>query len=276
MLGLSSLVVFLLGLILGSFANVVVYRRGTGKGLGGRSRCLSCSRNLGALDLVPVLSWVALGGRCRSCGSKVSWQYPLVELAMGVSFLAAFWDALRVAPWGGVGLVAAFVTAAAVAFFWVAIAAYDSRHMAMPDSWSYAAAAIALSHAALWWCGSLACGTSLLVALLAGPAVAAPLFLLWLVSSGRWLGLGDAKLALSVGWLLGLSGGFLALFLAVLAGAVSGVAWVLWSSSRRGRAVTMKAAMPFGPFIVLGALGVLWTGATFGDLLVAVGSLYGA
>jgi len=187
---------------------------------------------------------------------------------MGLGFLAAYGTAARLAPPPLLFLF--FTLVAAVVFLWVAISAYDFRHMAIPDSWSYAAAALALGFAVLAGVGS-----PLLLAL-AGPLVALPLYLLWLVSGGRWLGAGDPKLALSVGWLLGASGGFLALFLAVLVGAAAGLAWVgLSAMRRRGKAVTMKAAMPFGPFIVLGAIVVLGTGLTFAHLFSGAEQLYG-
>ena len=123
---------------------------------------------------------------------------------MGLGFLAAYGTAARLAPPPLLFLF--FTLVAAVVFLWVAISAYDFRHMAIPDSWSYAAAALALGFAVLAGVGS-----PLLLAL-AGPLVALPLYLLWLVSGGRWLGAGDPKLALSVGWLLRASGGFLPLF----------------------------------------------------------------
>src|SRR3989338_1182140 len=85
---MEQIAVFVLGLIFGSFANVIVFRLNTGESLiFGGSRCFYCGRNLRWFELIPVVSFLALRGKCRSCGSKISWQYPAVELASGALFL---------------------------------------------------------------------------------------------------------------------------------------------------------------------------------------------
>ncbi len=150
-----------------------------------------------------------------------------------------------------------FLHAALVAAF-VAIAVYDARHTIIPDAWAYVAALAALCIA------FLTSYAPIHMTLLAGPAAALPLFALWLVSQGRWMGLGDAKLALAIGWMLGPVYGIAAIFLAFVIGAVVSlgvllplpylVAFAQRAGIVRWRAVpsrfTMKSEVAFGPFLI--------------------------
>lgn len=253
-----------LGLIVGSFLNVVVCRHGTGRSVGGRSGCLSCGKKLGALELVPVLSWLAQLGRCRKCGAKVSWQYPLVEVGGAL----AFWLAYRAHPFipslvEGFAPVEfiAFAAAAAALSALVAIVAYDLRHKIIPDSFSAFLVAAALVRIVALGVGYGAPLSGWALALSAGPAMALPLFLLWAVSRGRWMGFGDPKLALGLGWLIGVSGSVLALFLAVLAGAALGGGAVLWNRlTRRRGGLALSSEVPFAPYLALGTAIAFATG----------------
>lgn len=246
----------LFGAICGSFLNVVIVRRGT-KSLRGRSGCFSCGAQLRALDMIPVLSWILLGGRCRSCGSAISPQYPLVEAS--TAFLFALIGAIP-----GITLAAQVLCCAIVAYL-VLIAAYDMRHTIIPDEWVYGFSALALL--AIF---ALPRATPVLEALLAGPAVAAPFAALWFISRGRWMGLGDAKLALGIGWLLGPVYGLFAIFLAFVIGAVIGVTVLMplpyYRRFLRKAGIvriaghgsyTMKSEVPFGPFLVCSTV-VVW------------------
>lgn len=92
---------FLFGLIIGSFLNVVIYRYNTGRSVQGRSGCLSCGKTLSAVELIPLFSFIFQKGKCHGCGSKISWQYPLVEFSTGIAFtLIAFkyFDLLFISP----------------------------------------------------------------------------------------------------------------------------------------------------------------------------------
>src|SRR5689334_3916871 len=89
---LPALFLFLIGLCIGSFLNVVIFRTHAERSVvRGRSRCMVCEVALGPTDLIPLVSYVALRGRCRSCGTAISWQYPAVELATGLLFLLVYW-----------------------------------------------------------------------------------------------------------------------------------------------------------------------------------------
>lgn len=258
-LSLLPLAAFVFGTILGSFLNALSFRFNTGRSMQGRSRCMSCGHTLGALDLVPVLSYVFLGGTCRYCGTHVSLQYPTVELIGG--FLALGVWLLFPDP----------LVFSILLFVWMTILfimVYDTRHTVIP--WS---ASISLACATLLSVYVLH-PSSLLWALLAGPILALPLFLISLVSAGRWMGWGDSMFELSLGWLLGIWGGLSALMLAVWSGAFVGVVLMTLSFlSERGyfkritptklsrliaSGVTMKSEIPFAPFLALGAAAVFF------------------
>ena len=244
MSGLFSLFIFLLGLIIGSFLNVVIYRYNTGstgwwRVLGGRSQCLSCGKTLSWRELFPVVSFLVQRGKCRGCGSKISWQYPLGELATGLLFLGV-WQ-LNFSP----------VLVPFYLIIWsllVVITVYDLRHQIIPDGLVFGF--IGVSLATLLLKASL-----ILVAngILAALLLAGFFWLLWFISRGKWLGLGDAKLALGVGLLLGLKPGISAIALAFWIGAATGLLLILWSKLLSGKqSVTMKSELPFAPFIIIG------------------------
>ena len=264
-----ALVFGLLGLIIGSFLNVLILRRGA-KSILGRSGCLSCGHELEALDLVPFFSWLALRGRCRYCGSRISIQYPLVEASTAVLF-ALIGAAAFVIPL----LVSLYL---AIAALLILIAAYDIRHTIIPDSWVYAFAVLALPsqlfvpHADALW-----------IILLSGPFAALPFVALWGVSSGRWMGLGDAKLALGIGWLLGPVFAWVAITLAFVIGALVSVCillplpYILRALSQlgitsfpiRARGFTMKSEVAFGPFLILGCI-IIWISLLYGVDLAGI------
>ncbi|MEY2641081.1 MAG: hypothetical protein RL150_474 [Candidatus Parcubacteria bacterium] len=245
----------LFGVIIGSFLNVVILRFNTGRGSGGRSMCLSCAKQLTWVDLVPVLSFVLLGRRCRGCKTKVSWQYPLVELATAALFVMLWYVSLPVYYLHGTAVfMLQWVLLAIVFSLYVVIFVYDLYHKIIPDVFSYTAAAAAL----LYSLSVFFFETTLVPSiynLIAGPLLFLPFWALWRVSNGRWMGLGDGKLALSIGWLLGLSVGITALLFAVWLGAIIGVLLVLMGAlKRRGSGITMKAEIPFAPFLLIATL----------------------
>lgn len=242
----------LLGLIIGSFLNVVVIRANTGKTLLGRSGCLSCAAPLHVRHLIPIASWIFQRGRCATCGCRVSMQYPIVEAATALIF--AF------VAWGGYSLLLHPLLLIVVSL-WVAAIAYDMRHTIIPDMWSFSAAGVALLFALL------SRGPT---ALFDGVVVAAPLFALWFFSKGRAMGLGDPKLALSIGWVLGIVDGLAAVMASFVIGAAVSLLvllplpWYrrLYTQLRKrglregGGTFTMESEVPFGPFLIAGALTV--------------------
>lgn len=226
-----------LGAIFGSFINALSFRFKTGVSIvNGRSRCMRCGHSLHALDLVPVLSYVALRGRCRYCGVRISMQYPVVELVAAGLALAVY--AMHPTP-------AAFGFWLLVWMVLLFVVVYDLRHFIIPWSCSILLAALALGWL-FFQTGTFEVPG--IWALLAGPLLALPLFLFSLVSGGTWMGWGDGALQLSLGWFLGLAAGIFGLLVAFWAGACVGIALMLMQ-----RGFTMKSEVPFAPFLILGA-----------------------
>ncbi|OGG76653.1 hypothetical protein A3B35_03920 [Candidatus Kaiserbacteria bacterium RIFCSPLOWO2_01_FULL_54_24] len=205
------------GLIVGSFLNVLIVRWGT-RSLTGRSACMSCGRTIPWYDLVPIFSWILLGGRCRLCGSRISLQYPLVESGTGLLFFI-----IGLAPLP----LYAHLLALPIAAVLFAIAVYDLKYTLIPDAWVWTFNGLTLF---LIFAFPLQATGSMLPAFLAGPVVAAPLFAFWFFSKGAWMGFGDVKLALGMGWLLGIGDGLFALFFAFILGALVSVPLLFFSS----------------------------------------------
>ncbi|HUD04164.1 MAG TPA: prepilin peptidase [Candidatus Paceibacterota bacterium] len=255
---------FVLGAIIGSFLNVVVLRFGTGASfIRGRSKCFSCGHTLSTSDLFPILSFILLGGKCRYCKSKISSQYVLVETTTAVLFALAGYC---IGVPENIYQCALFVLSLIIISFYVAIAIYDIRHQIIPDGLSYGAAFFALIYTAV----IVFSGGEGYVRFLAGFLCALPFFLLWLLSRGKWMGLGDPKLALSLGWWLGISGGIASLCLAVWSGAIFGVFVLIGERMKKGSVRFGRHEIPFGPFIILGAIAAYLFGITLATLIGAV------
>ncbi len=240
-----------LGAMLGSFVNALSFRYNTGRTMGGRSRCMRCGHTLGALDLVPIFSYLVLRGHCRHCGARISLQYPLVEVLAAALSLGVY----MLYPTGSLPYALFLSTWMTILF----IVVYDLRHTVIP--WSASALLALLAFASLFLHGIPSAS-----ALLAGPLLALPLFLLSLVSRGRWMGWGDSAFELSLGWLLGATAGLSGFFLAFWSGAIVGlillvVSQLPWKSRRAG--FTMKSEIPFAPFLALGAALVFFFNVDF-------------
>ena len=255
-----------LGLLIGSFLNVVVYRVPAGMSISSPpSACPGCHAPIKAYDNVPVLSWLALRGRCRSCRTAISARYPVVELATGGFFALV---AAVVWPWTAVPTEAAPLVAALlelIAFLWlagasVALAIIDVEHHRLPDAIvlpSYAVGLVLL--------GASSALSGEWDALLRGVVGMAALFVFYLalalVKPGA-MGLGDVKLAGVLGlWLGWLGWGELVVgaFAAFLLGGLFSV--VLLATRRAQR----TGGIPFGPWMLAGA----WVGVLVGGIVAA-------
>ena len=260
--------IFLLGLAVGSFLNCIIYRLETGESfLKGRSYCLHCRHILNWPDLIPVFSFLILKGKCRYCSQKISWQYPLVELATAIIFLTLYYNFFTM-----VNLLQ-FIFLLAISCFLIIIFVYDLKHYIIPDKIIYPAIAIALIYQLfrIWNLHPL-CGYPVSnfaphffksggsnFRMLANPllsAILAGLFFLIivLISRGKWMGVGDIKLAFLIGLILGFPKILVALFLAFLIGAIIGLGLII--SGKR----TLKSEVPFGPFLVSGTFIALFWG----------------
>jgi leader peptidase (prepilin peptidase)/N-methyltransferase len=245
--GLLLVACGLFGLAVGSFLNVVIWRVPRKESVvRPPSHCPTCDEPIRAWDNIPVVSWVALRGRCRQCGGHIPARYPMVELVTAALFAGA---ALRFRT--------NWVLPAYLLFFaaLLAISVIDLEHYIVPNRiiWPTGLASIPLL------IGAAAAGHewhALRSAAIGGVAAWVFLLVLHLVNP-RGMGFGDVRLAavigLYLGW-LGMGQVALGLFLAFLAGSVVGIGLVLLR--RRG----MKSAVPFGPFLALGATIVVFAG----------------
>lgn len=249
LLGFSVFFIFTFGLIIGSFLNVVVYRYQTGARIANdRSRCMSCGKTLTALMLIPLLSFLVQKGRCAYCHTKLSWQYPITEFSSGViALLVAFKSNLFLSDLS-MGVILQASTAFLFFSILLVVTVYDFKHKIIPDRFSVLLAVSALLYGGVMvWVGE----RHLLPTLLTGIGIALPFFLLWIASRGRWMGLGDAKLALGLGFFLGYPFGASIPVLAFWIGTIPAIALLLF-----GRGITMKSEIPFGPFLALATLAL--------------------
>ena len=251
-----AVVVAVFGIIIGSFLNVVILRYNTGRGLNGRSGCLSCGKGLSWLELIPVISFFVQKRRCVGCGSKVSWQYPLVELATASMFVAIFFRQIDL--FFGHNPIEFFISFIFFAVIWsilIVIFVYDLRHKIIPNGLAYTFAILTLVYTLISIPISNWFAMPQLLDVFAGIIFFIPFFLLWFVSGGRWIGLGDGKLALGIGWLLGFVTGVSSIFVAFWLGAlVSIMLLILTRLKSRGSNITMKTEVPFAPFLIIGTL----------------------
>jgi len=244
-MSLPALFVFLLGACVGSFLNVVVYRLPRGESLAWPgSRCPRCATPLKAADNIPLLSYLLLGGRCRYCGVPIPLRYPVVECVGGLIGIAAY------LKWG---LTVEAVLQAGCLAALIAVALIDLDSFVIPDSLCVAVALGGLT-LAIVSPGRETAGSRLF----AGALGVGSVWVLALLSHGG-MGLGDAKLLGGMGVLLGPRLAALAFLVAVSLGAVVGVCLLLTRMKGRGDPI------PFGPFLVMGAL----VAALSGDQIVA-------
>lgn len=228
---------------------MVIYRLNTKKSLGGRSACMSCRNKLNWYELIPVFSFLGLGGRCRSCRTKISMQYPLVELVSGTVFALLFIKFANIFGTNPLIFSFDFIYYAVMFSLLLVIAVYDLKHKIIPDQLSLAFGT--LSFIGLFLFDSLGFFPHIptLLEFSSGVLIALPFALLFFVSSGAWMGFGDAKLALGLGWFIGLSRALSGLLVAFWSGAIVGIFLMFV-----GPHYKMKSEMPFAPFLVFGTL----------------------
>jgi leader peptidase (prepilin peptidase)/N-methyltransferase len=241
---LLALYAAVLGLITGSYLNVVIHRlpRGVSTVLP-VSRCPSCGNRIRPYDNVPLLSFLVLRGRCRHCRAAIGWRYPMVEAATGGLFLACY---LRFGPsWSA-------LVAALFGSMMIALALIDLEHFILPDRITLPGIALGLlAQPLVGWAG--------LRSALIGAAVGAGIILVmnapWLALRGvQGFGFGDVKMLAMIGAFLGLAGVVVTLFLGALLGSVTGL---MMMTRRR---IHLQSRLPFGFFLAIGALAALFFG----------------
>ncbi len=270
---LVALLIFVFGSIIGSFLNVVALRYNTGTTVGGRSMCFSCGKKLAWHELFPILSYLIQSGRCKSCRTKISIQYPIVEALTGLLFVSIFFTYADVLG-GGIHLSygALFQTVLALIIFSILIvtAVYDLRTKIIPNGLAYSFVALSLVQLYFSFGGN---GVAFVLPewadLAAGPVYFLAFAALWFFSQGKWIGLGDAKIALGIGWFLGLEAGGSALMFAFWTGALVGILLILASKlGSRSRRLDFKSEIPFAPFLIIATFFVFYTGITMSNVII--------
>ena len=248
------------GLIAGSFLSVVIYRVPRDLSVAG-SACPGCGTAIAARDRIPVLSWLILRGRCRTCDQPISARYPMVELLTGVLWIALGWWS-----WQPAGTPALLPWLLVLGSAGVALFVIDVDHHRLPDAIVlplYPLGAVGLAVA------GLVTGEWALTSVLVGVgAWLVPIGGIWLLTGGRAMGFGDVKLApvlaATLAW-VGVSSAVVGLLAAFVSGGLAGLVLMLSGRARRG------SHLAFGPFLLLGSLvGLLWgeaIGAAYLDRL---------
>jgi len=266
---LAVIILAWLGLAFGSFVNALTWRvheqnkKGKSRAkdlsiISGRSICPKCKHVLTWYDLVPVFSWLALRGRCRYCKKQISAQYPLVEIIMALVFVGSYvwWPV----PLDQAGEWVIFITWLATSVGLLALLIYDAKWMLLPNRIIYPTFFIAFlgqlvylvgyephkGHALLMWALSV--------------AVASGIFwLLFIVSSGKWIGFGDVRLGLITGTVLADPGKS---FLMILLGSALGTLFILPALMAGKKNLASK--LPYGPFLI----GATAIAVLFGDRIL--------
>jgi leader peptidase (prepilin peptidase)/N-methyltransferase len=234
-----------MGAVFGSFLNVVAYRLPRGESLSRpRSRCPRCETPIRPYDNVPVLSWIALRGRCRSCGERIPARYPLVEAGT-----AALCASVVIAK----GADEDALLGLALVLLLVPVTLIDLDHRIIPNKLMLVGAIVAPALV-------LATAPDDLVEHLVAGVAAGGFFLLAVLAYPRGMGMGDVKLAAVLGLFLGRAVGP-AVFIALITGTLVGAAVIARKGAREGR----KTAVPFGPFLALGAVVALFAGDALVD-----------
>jgi len=258
---LEGILVFLIGLAIGSFSNVLIDRLSNDESILGRSHCDNCKRTLTPGELIPVVSFLFQRAKCKQCKKKLSWYYPFIELLTASTFVFVWFnmpwlfleavypniksiiDTQALLPLFLIKLsILGIVTCIIVMFF------ADLKYFIIPDGVQIAFAYFAFL---LFFFGNVDL-QHVVYRIGSAIVVMAPMLGLYLFTKGRGLGFGDVKLAANMGLFMGIVYAFAALYISFILGAVIGVIMILM---RKGK---MKTKIPFGPFILIGVLAVMF------------------
>lgn len=250
------LMIFILGLTLGSFVNALVWRlheqaKKTKTSnrfsiVKGRSMCTNCRHKLSAKDLLPVLSWLALRGKCRYCQRPIHWQYPAVEISMALLLVYSY--LLWPYPWDAEGIFR-FVIWVPMLTVLLSLFIYDLRWMLLPDKLNalfFGLSAVQVLAVAFIFQGG---ASSLISSLVATIPLGIFFYVLFQLSDGKWIGGGDVKLGFGLGLLAGnITLSLLILLLASVIGSLVSIILIA------GKGAMGKTKVPFGPFLITAAV----------------------
>ena len=249
---LFPLILFILGLFIGSFLGVLIDRLPQNKSILGRSQCDYCNKPLSPIELIPILSFVFQRGKCRSCHRRTSYFYPFVELITGLLFVIVFIYIAGDSQYQisnikyQIDLIYyLLVTSGLIAIFFA-----DLKYRIIPDQILFFLTVVSLPYL-------IFSGANLPLHILSAVLGLGILLILNIITKGRGMGLGDVKFAAVLGLVLGIPGIILALYLSFLTGAVASIILILWGKKKlRGGTIS------FGPFMALGAFLTLFFSST--------------
>ena len=259
------LLIFSIGACLGSFLNVLVDRGQKGKSLLGWSRCDHCGYRLQWYDNIPIFSFIFLHGRCRKCGQRLSWQYPIVELGIGLLFLVVGYsigflniDSMGQSYFDTWEILFIFLTV----FLLAAVFLWDLKYMIIPNELVLAGIVVAFFYAIyqqlsldVSW---LNIRSPIASGLVGSLIVSGFFYLIYFFSKKKWIGGGDVKLGLWIGWVSGWQMAYLMLLIAYVSGALVSI-FLLFAKKKK-----MTSQVPFGPFLAIAC----WLVLLFGENIV--------
>ena len=247
------IIFLLLGLIIGSFINAVVYRLNAVESLMERSHCPHCKKTVRWFDNVPLVSFLLLSAKCRDCGEKISWQYPIVEAATGIMFALLgtyFFSPIDSTSWALTGFYLIVFSLLMVIFV------YDFQYMEIPMLVLWLGVGISLIYL-VWsdfqnfYLASSIMNLGTISGLIGGAVAFLFFFGLAAYSKETWMGYGDAYLGLLIGLIVGWPNILAALMLSFTIGALVSVGLIAVSKK------TMKSQVPFAPFLITGTFLVV-------------------
>ena len=245
---MEGLFIFILGLAIGSFLNVLIFRLPENKSILGFSRCRNCKERISWHDNIPVLSFLFLKGRCRSCKTKISWQYSLIELLTAFLFLFSF------LTYRGNPLFLIY-TLFLIGLF-IVIAVIDLKHLIILDSLVLAGFIVSLSYFML--------SAFYFVDSLYGLLFFAGMFLfIFLMSKGKWIGFGDVKLAAMLGFIFGLESSVSIFYLTFSVGFIYAIMLLTLKKA------DLKTEVPLGSLMSIVSIFFLLTGFDLFELINA-------
>jgi prepilin signal peptidase PulO-like enzyme (type II secretory pathway) len=238
----GTVIAFIFGLLFGSFLNVVIYRYDDWLSIvKDRSACPRCKQRLGWYDLIPLLSFITLLGKCRYCREPISWQYPAVELSTAL-LIASFYNRIfgsgdLALPLGIIAFLGAIISVGAI----MVIFFHDLYEQMVPDLMAYLLLIGALMFSITYYRSLPVTGLGLIVG-------GVPIALIVYLSQGKWMGEGDVKIAAALGGLVGYPSAIVFLAATFLLGGIFGLLAVSLKKAK------LTTAIPFVPFMVVGAL----------------------
>lgn len=240
-------VLFISGLLVGSFINVLIDRIPRNESILGRSYCENCKTTLRWQDLIPVLSFIYLRARCRHCHFPLSYQYPFVEILTGIMFAFIYLHLASAQIFNFQLIYYLFIVSSLIVIFFA-----DIKHGIIPDKIILPAILVTF----VW----LVIEKQLLIGehLLAAFGSLLFFILIFVMTRGRGMGFGDVKFSFLFGLILGLQGAILALYIAFLTGGIIGFILILWKKKN------LKSTISFGPFLVTGVTTSLF----FKDVII--------